>query len=112
MADALAEVVAVVHDGSWPIATFRCATEFGRYRGIADFGKRPLSRFMGSRPSRNDHRPLKIGIHEDLVARGIDRRAVRLGLSRYCGHTGYHHALVEGTTRIHLEGQPAGIVTL
>jgi sRNA-binding protein len=36
---------------------------------------------------------------------------VRLGLSRYCGHTSYHHALVEGTTRIHLEGQPAGIVT-
>ena len=29
--------------------SLRC--EFGRYRGIADFGKRPLSRFMGSRPS-------------------------------------------------------------
>ena len=23
----------------WPIASFRCATEFGRYRGIADSGK-------------------------------------------------------------------------
>jgi ProP effector len=59
----------------------------------------------------NDHRPLKIGIHKDLVARGVDRRAMRLGLSRYCGHIGYHHALVEGATRIDLDGQPAGIVT-
>ena len=23
----------------WPIASFRCAAEFGRYRGIADFSK-------------------------------------------------------------------------
>jgi sRNA-binding protein len=59
----------------------------------------------------NDHRPLKIGIHKDLMARGVDRRAVRLGLSRYCGHIGYHNALVEGATRIDLDGQPAGIVT-
>src|SRR5262245_41404990 len=66
---------------------------------------------MNQATSRNEHRPLKIGIHKDLVARGIDRRAVRLGLSRYCGHIGYHHALVEGATRIDLEGQPAGIVT-
>jgi sRNA-binding protein len=59
----------------------------------------------------NDHRPLKIGIHKDLVARGVDRGVVRLGLSRYCGQVGYHHALVEGATRIDLDGQPAGIVT-
>ena len=59
----------------------------------------------------NDHRPLKISIHKDLVARGVDRRAVRLGLSRYCGHIGYHRALVEGATRIDLDGQPAAIVT-
>ena len=59
----------------------------------------------------NDHRPLKIGIHKDLVARGIDRRPARVGLSRYCGQIGYHHVLVEGATRIDLDGQPAGIVT-
>jgi len=59
----------------------------------------------------NDHRPLKIGIHQDLVTRGIDRQTVRLGLSRYCGHIGYQNALVEGATRIDLDGQPAGIVT-
>lgn len=60
---------------------------------------------------RNDRRPLKIGIHRDLVARGVDRRTARIGLSRYCGQIGYHQALVEGAARIDLDGQPAGIVT-
>jgi len=59
----------------------------------------------------NDHRPLKIGIHQDLVTRGVDRRTARIGLSRYCRQIGYHHALVEGATRIDLDGPPAGIVT-
>ena len=31
------------HDvGSWPIPTFRCAAEFGRYRGIAYGAEAPL----------------------------------------------------------------------
>ena len=59
----------------------------------------------------NNHRPLKIGIHKDLVARGVDRRTARIGLSRYCRQIGYHQALVEGATRIDLDGQPTGIVT-
>jgi hypothetical protein len=29
--------------------------------------------------SWNNHRPLKIGIHKDLEARGVDLRVVRLG---------------------------------
>jgi sRNA-binding protein len=59
----------------------------------------------------NDHRPLKVGIHKDLEARGIDPRMLRLALPRYCRHIDYQHALVEGATRIDLDGQPAGIVT-
>jgi ProP effector len=62
--------------------------------------------------SWNNHRPLKIGIHKDLEARGVDLRVVRLGVSRYCRHLAYQHALVEGAARIDLDGQPAGIVTL
>jgi hypothetical protein len=31
--------MAVVYGGSWPIASSRCDTEFGRYRGIADARK-------------------------------------------------------------------------
>jgi ProP effector len=57
------------------------------------------------------HRPLKIGIHKDLEARGIDARVARLGLHRYCRHIAYQHALVEGAIRIDLDGQSAGIVT-
>ena len=57
------------------------------------------------------HRPLKIGIHKDLEARGIDARVARLGLHRYCRHIAYQHALVEGAIRIDLDGQPAGTVT-
>ena len=35
----------------WHIASFRCAAEFGRYRGIADSGKPPPGGFLGSRPN-------------------------------------------------------------
>jgi sRNA-binding protein len=59
----------------------------------------------------NDHRPLKLGIHKDLEARGIDPRVLPLALPRYCRHIAYQHALVEGAIRIDLDGQPAGIVT-
>jgi hypothetical protein len=31
----------------WPIATFRCVAEFGRYRGIADFGKPSARQIYG-----------------------------------------------------------------
>jgi sRNA-binding protein len=61
--------------------------------------------------SWNDHRPLKIGIHKNLEARGVDPRLGRLGVSRYCRHLAYQHALVEGAARIDLDGQPAGVVT-
>jgi len=36
----------------WHIASFRCGTEFGRYRGIADIGQActDQARFMSTRP--------------------------------------------------------------
>jgi hypothetical protein len=37
--------------GLWPFASFRCAAEFGRYRGMADSDKPSVGRFRGSRPS-------------------------------------------------------------
>jgi hypothetical protein len=43
--------VAQRHVASRPIALFRCIAEFGRYRGLAGFGKPSPGRFMGSRPS-------------------------------------------------------------
>jgi hypothetical protein len=32
---------------SWPIASFRCASEFGRYRGIADSATPPTRQIYG-----------------------------------------------------------------
>ena len=37
----------------WHITSFRRAAEFGRYRGIADFGKLPPGKFMSLRPKQN-----------------------------------------------------------
>ena len=56
-------------------------------------------------------RPLKIGIHQDLVAAGHDRIAVRRALGRYCQADRYRKALQTGAPRIDWQGQPAGAVT-
>ena len=42
----------------WPIASFRCGAEFGRYRGIADFGERSAWQIYGFTPlARDDRNP-------------------------------------------------------
>jgi len=56
-------------------------------------------------------RPLKIGIHNELVALGFDREMVVVGLRSYCGSSGYLSALRDGAARIGLDGQPTGVVT-
>ena len=55
--------------------------------------------------------PLKINIHQDLMAAGHDRQAVRRALGRYCQADRYRRALQAGAPRIDLQGQPAGVVT-
>jgi ProQ/FINO family len=54
---------------------------------------------------------LKIGIHGELLALGIDRKLVVVALRSYCGSSGYLSALCEGAARIGLDGQPTGVVT-
>lgn len=56
-------------------------------------------------------RPLKIGIHRDLVAFGHPIKAVRTVLSRYCTRPAYRRAMVEGAVRVGLDGADAGRVT-
>ena len=56
-------------------------------------------------------RPLKIDIHQDLIAAGHDRIAVRRALGRYCKADPYRRALQTDAPRIDLQGQPAGAVT-
>jgi ProP effector len=61
--------------------------------------------------TRTDRRPLKIGIHGELMALGFDRKLVVVALRSYCGSSGYLSALREGAARIGLDGQPTGVVT-
>jgi ProP effector len=60
------------------------------------------------------HRPLKCGIHEDLLAIGFlatPKEAHRI-LGSYCQQRRmYLLAVVEGAVRVDLNGDPAGIVT-
>ncbi|MCP5451252.1 MAG: ProQ/FinO family protein [Gammaproteobacteria bacterium] len=56
-------------------------------------------------------RPLKLGIHHDLMAAGFEKAAVKRTLARYCNRPRYRKALRAGAIRIDLQGQPAGVVT-
>jgi ProP effector len=58
------------------------------------------------------HKPLKLGIHLDLIARGVLlRKECHLVLGRYCPRREYQAALVAGGVRVDLDGNPSGEVT-
>jgi sRNA-binding protein len=64
-------------------------------------------------------RPLKKGIKEDLVKRlstlehivTDDKACMVKSLAYYVNTAAYHKSVVEGTVRIDLDGNPAGVVT-
>ncbi len=61
-------------------------------------------------------RPLKVGIHHDLLALGFPAAdakpsGVRRVLARYCNRPRYRNAVRAGAVRVDLHGQPAGVVT-
>ena len=59
------------------------------------------------------HRPLKIGIYNDVKARCPELKATEcgLGLRWYCSRLLYRQSLVAGAGRIDLDGNPTGEVT-
>jgi len=59
-------------------------------------------------------RPLKLGIHEDIIAQHpeLDRTLIGRGLNAYTHSTTYWLTLTAGTPRIDLAGNLAGEVTL
>lgn len=67
----------------------------------------------------NDMQPLKKGIKQDLVKRlstlsaivTEDKACMVKSLAYYVNTAAYHKSVVEGVTRIDLDGQPAGLVT-
>ncbi len=56
-------------------------------------------------------KPLKIGIHRDIIADGHDRKRVRKALGAYCSRPSYRKAMKPGAVRIDLVGHLAGVVT-
>jgi ProP effector len=58
------------------------------------------------------HRPLKVGIGNDLVARGVlGAREVNAALSRYVDRLMYQKCLAAGGARVDLDGNVAGEVS-
>ncbi len=61
---------------------------------------------------RQPHRPLKLGVHQDLVDRGVLQPPECRALFRvYTGRRKYQQALVAGGARFDLDGTPVGEVT-
>jgi ProP effector len=60
-------------------------------------------------------RPLKVGIHRDILAAldggGITPDELKRALSHYCRNPGYLRNTLTGGWRIDLNGNPAGVVT-
>ena len=61
-------------------------------------------------------RPLKLGIHKDLLAAGfggagVKPAEIKRALGRYCNRPRYRKTLRAGANRVDLDGQPAGAVT-
>ncbi len=61
----------------------------------------------------NDPKPLKIGIHLELLERhpDLDFVGLKRALTLHCGRFAYQKALKPGAARLDLEGQPDGEVT-
>jgi len=60
---------------------------------------------------RINRKPLKLGIAEDMLARGVAPETIKVGLRSYCRGVGYLSAMKAGAARIDLDGNPAGVVT-
>jgi sRNA-binding protein len=62
-----------------------------------------------------DHRPLKLGIHHDILATlpdlGLDQVEVERALANYTRKLPYLEQMLEGTPRIDLDGHVVGAVT-
>lgn len=65
-------------------------------------------------PKGQPKRPLKSGIHVDIIAAApdLDQSVVRLALHDYTNGVTYLREMVEGTERIGIGGKPEGHVTV
>jgi ProP effector len=70
-----------------------------------------VEKFPAAFSEAGERQPLKVGIANDLLARGISRQIVARGLHSYCNAYRYLVAMQDGAVRIGLDGEPAGVVT-
>jgi ProP effector len=102
------------HTGSQPSITAQTKRKAQRAAGIA-----VLVMLMQNFPkvfapfSAWKRLPLKIGIHDDIIAAmpGVAVSVTRTAMRIYTTTHAYQRSLIEGAERIDLAGQPAGIVT-
>jgi ProP effector len=66
-----------------------------------------------ARPEQRERRPLKVGIHDDVVVLfpELDRKTIGRALMLYTRHIAYLRGLVEGAARVDLNGVESGTVT-
>ena len=61
---------------------------------------------------RNNVRPLKIGIQEDLIAdEKVSKNKIKRALASYVRSLNYYRSLREGVDRVDINGESAGQVT-
>lgn len=60
-----------------------------------------------------DYKPLAIGIHKGLLERmpELDKAQLRVAMRTHTASTAYLKGIVEGASRLDLDGNPAGTVT-
>ena len=64
--------------------------------------------------SRDSPRPLKVGVHADVLGRlpgAVESRDLKSALRAYTSNRRYLRVLVAGASRVGLDGETAGIVT-
>ena len=74
-----------------------------------------LQQLMDAYPKtfdRNNVRPLKIGIQEDLIAdEKVAKNKIKRALASYVRSLNYYRSLREGAERVDINGDAAGAVT-
>jgi ProQ/FINO family len=99
-------------DQASPMEGWMTITKQDIHAALADLATRYPQTFVLEK--YQPHRPLKVGIAADLRERcpAVERRVLSVALSVYARRVMYLRGLVAGATRVDLDGNPAGEVTL
>jgi hypothetical protein len=105
------------HAGSDAAASCGHFAVMRRLRNMSDNPEKTIAALAARFPSTfvadpvQSHRPLKIGIGNDLVAAGFPAREANAALKTYTGRPAYQRVVATGGYRVDLDGNVAGDVT-